>query len=274
MTSTERQAPPAGPDEEEGAPIPALDLGVLEAYVGIAGATVDKPSVGTPSAAAAAAAAGGGGAALGPGLVRLETGMSDLSAAAGSAAAAGGGEAAGEQAARGWESDGDSVRGAAAAAAAAGGAAKEGDTAAQAAARAAFRRDTGALAMRPRPPTSALGLAPSRLLASLLCWHPCSAGPRVGQAWHALPTTPSLLSEEDDFFSSDEEESGPTEADARSQARCPSFFLFTMLAGWPVVQARPASQVGQAAVQAGADRHPPTPHPTPLFHILRPASAL
>eukprot|EP00887_Chlorella_sp_A99_P003020 scaffold9.g3020.t1 len=134
VTSTETQQPAAaGGSEEEGQPIPSLDLGTLEAYVGVPGASVVKPAVGTPSAAAAAAAGGG--------LVRLETGLSDLSAAQDAAAAA--------KAASGWDSDAEgSAHGADAAAAAgaarstAAAAPKEGETAAQAAARAAFRRDT------------------------------------------------------------------------------------------------------------------------------------
>ena len=71
--------PPGGAGgSEEGQPIEGLDLGTLEAYVGVAGATVIKPAVSTPTAAAAGTAAAALGAAAG-GLSRMETGLSDMS---------------------------------------------------------------------------------------------------------------------------------------------------------------------------------------------------
>ena len=134
VTSTSTATPQptaAGSGEADGQPIPSLDLGTLEAYVGIAGATVAKLAVGTPTAAGAAAA--GPAAALGGGISRLNTGLSDMSAAQEEAAAA-----------KGWDSDNEegSAGGPAPAAAAP---TREGETTAQAAARAAFRKDTQGL---------------------------------------------------------------------------------------------------------------------------------
>lgn len=117
----------ASTGDEEGAPIEGLDLGTLEAYVGVTGATVVKPAVSTPTAAAAGAAAAVLG---GSSLARMETGLSEMSnpldameVPAGSSRAAG----------RGYESEGERERGAAPG---------RDETAAQAAARAEFRRDT------------------------------------------------------------------------------------------------------------------------------------
>lgn len=99
-----------------------MDLGTLEAYVGVAGATIVKPAVSTPTAAAAGAAAAVLGAAAGAtsGLSRLDTGLSDVSNPL---------EPAPLPAVAGYESEGE-------------GAAGRDVTAAQAAARAEFRRDT------------------------------------------------------------------------------------------------------------------------------------
>lgn len=114
--------------EEEGVPIQGLDLGTLEAYLGVAGASVVKPAVSTPTAAAAGAAAAVLGAA-GSGLMRMETGLSefsqieglDMGGAAGRVGSSTASECGGGGAAPGRARD---------------------ETAAQAAARADFRRDT------------------------------------------------------------------------------------------------------------------------------------
>lgn len=111
---------------DEGQPIDGLDLGTLEAYVGVTGATVIKPAVSTPTAAAAGAAAAvmAAAAGAGPGLSRMETGFSELSNPLELGGRAGGYAS----------SEGDpSVRGPPAV---------HDETAAQAAARADFRRDT------------------------------------------------------------------------------------------------------------------------------------
>ncbi len=112
---------------DEGQPIDSLDLGTLEAFVGVVGATVIKPAVTTPTAAAAGAAAAVMAAAAGgaPTLARMETGLSELSNPL---------ELPGRSIGRSYESDG-SAHGAAPAP-------RQDETAAQAAARADFRRDT------------------------------------------------------------------------------------------------------------------------------------
>lgn len=113
---------PGGASDEEGQPIEGLDLGTLDAYVGVAGATVVKPAVSTPTAAAAGAAAavlGGGGG----GIARMDTGLSDVSNPLG-VPHDGRGSYAGSEVGE-----------------VAGGAGRD-ETAAQAAARAEFRRDT------------------------------------------------------------------------------------------------------------------------------------
>jgi hypothetical protein len=175
-----------GAGEQEGQPIPALDLGTLEAYVGLPGAHVIKPAVGTPTA--------GGGGALGPALSRSQTGLSELSnPLEPELAAAIGGSRGGAAPLRPSQDSGGAA------------AARDRDeTAAQAAARAAFRRDTaGGLAAAPEGGAVVCLARPEQpVLAAAGCPH------------HPLPHPPAPADDDDDFFSSDEE-SAPTEADSR-----------------------------------------------------------
>lgn len=195
-------APPGAASGDEGQPIDGLDLGTLEAFVGVAGATVIKPAVTTPTAAAAGAAAavmaaaGGGGAKL----ARMETGLSEMSNPL---------ELPGRSVSRSYESDG-SVHGGAPAP-------KQDETAAQAAARADFRRDTagwGACAAwhanTCRPSLHlAWSQATKHAFTSLMPHGPLRCAPTARCSPCAAPPD-----DEDDFFSSDEE-SAPTEADSR-----------------------------------------------------------
>lgn len=203
----------AASGSEEGAPIGTLDLGTLEAYVGVAGATVFKPAVSTPTAAAAGAAAAVLGAAAGAssGLSRLDTGLSDVSNPLEPAPLPAAGA--------GYESEGE------------GGAAGRDVTAAQAAARAEFRRDTAGVGWH----LGAGQVSPAGWQANSLPW--CMGVPALHNQWHSVaykprrntplqtsvPPPPCLTrpkrpsppaDDEDDFFSSDEE-SAPTEADSR-----------------------------------------------------------
>lgn len=227
---------------DEGQPIEGLDLGTLEAYVGVMGASVIKPAVSTPTAAAAGMAAAVMAAAAGgsPALARMETGLSEMSNPL---------EPSGRSASRGYESGSDQG----------GPAVGRDETAAQAAARAAFRRDTAGrwcredLVIQKETWTAWLGS-----LAGLACWNACgqSAVPQASvralghfnlavpaclrmpfiQLWlifscpHFCP--PSFVSpgwaacadDEDDFFSSDEE-SAPTETDSRCVSVSPKCHL-------------------------------------------------
>lgn len=177
-----------GSAAEEGVPIEGLDLGALAAYVGVAGASVVKPAVSTPTAAAAGAAAAVLGAAAGSAsgsLARMGTGLSEISQLEGLdlAAAAGSGTV-----------------GAAAAPA-------HDETAAQAAARAEFRRDTAGGAE-----------AEGRMPGCCHCRRPtccCLSLSFIA----CLCLQPKTADDEDDFFSSDEE-SAPTDADSRHVPAC------------------------------------------------------
>ena len=116
--------------DAEGQPIEGLDLGSLEAYVGVVGASVSKPAVSTPTAAAAGTAAAmlGAAGAGASALSRMETGLSELSVEPELVPG-------GARGAPTGSSDGGSRRAPTAAAG-------KDETSAQAAARAAFRRDT------------------------------------------------------------------------------------------------------------------------------------
>jgi hypothetical protein len=123
--------PPAMPGgDAEGQPIEGLDLGSLEAYVGVVGASVSKPAVSTPTAAAAGMAAAmlGAAGAGGSALSRMETGFSEMSVEPELVPG-------GVRGAPAGSSEDGSRRGPTAAVG-------KDETSAQAAARAAFRRDT------------------------------------------------------------------------------------------------------------------------------------
>lgn len=123
---------PQGEDAEEGQPIAQLDLNTLETYLGVSGATVLKEATTTPGVAAAAAAI----SAMPSLLDRTETSNStDLGAA--TAAAVMAGTPRGPDGASMPDSEADASAAAAAAAA-------RGETLAQSAARAAFKRDAAA----------------------------------------------------------------------------------------------------------------------------------
>jgi hypothetical protein len=131
VLSTADPAPPAMPGGgAEGQPIEGLDLGSLEAYVGVVGASVSKPAVSTPTAAAAGTAAAmlGAAGASGSTLSRMQTGLSEMSVEPELVPG-------GIRGAPAGSSDDGSRRGPTAAVG-------KDETSAQAAARAAFRRDT------------------------------------------------------------------------------------------------------------------------------------
>ncbi|GAB4816914.1 hypothetical protein N2152v2_003960 [Parachlorella kessleri] len=134
--------PPTPPaHEDEGMPIKALDLGTLEAYLGVVGASVVRAAGGALSAAAAGVASPatptGLGGEAGAGFAMGPAGIAPGAAAEGDIA---------HRSASGWgdsEAGEGSMHGSASAGALAGGApAREGETAAQAAARAEFKRET------------------------------------------------------------------------------------------------------------------------------------
>lgn len=124
-------ASPQPPAEDEGMPIKALDLTTLEAYLGVVGASVVRA---TPLAGGGAGVAtpstptGLGGGEAGEGVGFAPAGGVGVGAAAGAAEGL-----VARSASAGWSEAGE---------AAGGPAVKEGETAAQAAARAEFKRDT------------------------------------------------------------------------------------------------------------------------------------
>ena len=192
-------APPAVPGgDAEGQPIEGLDLGSLEAYVGVVGASVSKPAVSTPTAAAAGMAAAmlGAAGAGGSALSRMETGFSEMSVEPELVPG-------GVRGAPAGSSDDGSRRGPTAAVG-------KDETSAQAAARAAFRRDTAGW-------WGTGGWSSGQGSASRM-WtvqHTCSdfSAFLLACPAHCLP----FADDDDDFFSSDEE-SAPTETDSRQAA--------------------------------------------------------
>lgn len=203
VLSAAEPVPPGAASGDEGQPIEGLDLGTLEAFVGVAGATVIKPAVTTPTAAAAGAAAAVMAAAAGaaPALARMETGLSEMSNPL---------EPPVHSVSRSYESDSSAHGGVPAP--------RQDETAAQAAARADFRRDTAGGVGR------VCGTAAPAHLDCMPQGASCPASARCfGSARLLLCNLTSQLAflaalmpadDEDDFFSSDEE-SAPTEADSR-----------------------------------------------------------